>query len=114
MYFQQLSLVGFSKDTLSILKYRGWEGEVRGRGGGDRDGHFSFRSFIVRDRPVLFVFFSIVKKMILFVLKITVNFPSISFVFSLSNRLVNLFNKTFRSVKNDSYLQKKYLVRFVI
>ena len=49
-------------------------------------GFISFRSNIVREQPISFVFFSIVKKnMILFVLKIIVHFPSIR---SFSHRML--------------------------
>ena len=59
-----------------------------------RDGHvrlFSFRSYIVRERPILFVYFQYLKKFISFVIKVIVYFLSISFVFSLNDRSIQQF-----------------------
>ena len=59
---------------------------------------FKFSIYIVRERPILFIFNRSKKKFILFVLKIIVHFPSISFLFSLNDGSVkfwkiNLFGK---------------------
>ena len=55
-------------------------------------GMFEFFSFVlssfVRVQPISFVFFSIVKKIISFLFKIIVHFPSVSFDFSLNDRSV--------------------------
>ena len=49
---------------------------------------FSFRWYIVRERPIFFQSF---KKIIMFVHKIIVNFPNIFLDFSLNDRSVKLF-----------------------
>ena len=68
---------------------------------------FSFPSFILRERPLWFVFFQSLKKIILFVLKIIVYFSSIYLTERSFSKIV-LFNKIFRSEKR--YLKKISLI----
>ena len=80
-----------------------------------RDWHiwfFSFQLFIVLDRPILIFIFQSLKKIISFVFKIIVNFPTISGCFftirsfSKTVCIVESFvQKTVRSGKNDSFFK---------
>ena len=95
-----------------------------------RDEHvqlFSFRSLIVCERPISFVFFKRSEKLIPFVLKIIVHFPSISFVFSLNDRFLKFFfsndfksffySFVFKHEKNFTSLNDPFrssIIRFIL
>ena len=70
---------------------------------------FKFSIYIVRERPILFIFNRSKKKFILFVLKIIVHFPSISFLFSLND-----FGKLICSVKKYSIFQVCFSERSIL
>lgn len=77
----------------------------------------SFSLFIVNERQFLFVFFNYLEKIVLFILKIIVNFPLTLSVFSLKDCSVKnarffpkvVFSKSLRkfvrSVINESFFQ---------
>ena len=65
-----------------------------------RDGHVPLFFHVVRERPISLVFLQSFKKIDFVRLKNIVNFPSISFIFSLNDRSVKrLFSKIVCSIK---------------